>query len=61
MNHNNWTSPRIRLGCFAAATLFSTVVIGSVVWLFAAGAPTAASAPYEVAMHAPADQTARAR
>ena len=61
MERNDWTSPRIRLGCFATAALFSTVVVGSVVWLFAAGVPSVTSASYEVAMHAPADQLARAR
>jgi len=61
MDRNNWTSPRIRLGLAATAALFSTVIVGSVVVLFAAGAPSVTSASYQVAMHAPADQTARVR
>ena len=61
MDRNDWTSSQIRLGCSAAAALFSTLVVGSVVWLFAAGAPSATSASYQVALHAPVDQSARAR
>ena len=44
MNRNNWTTPQNRFACAAAAALASTLVLSSVVWLFAdAQTPTASA------------------
>jgi hypothetical protein len=44
MNRNNWTTPQNRFGCAAAAALASTLVLSSVLWLFAGAAGPSASA-----------------
>jgi hypothetical protein len=49
MNRNPWISLQSRLGCAAAATLASGLVLGSVLWLFLGAAPgTASAAPHQV-------------
>ena len=53
MNRHAWTSPQTRFGCVAAAALASTLVLSSVIWLFAsAGTPTASAAPSQVLVSA---------
>ncbi len=44
MNRNNWTTPQNRFCCAAAAALASTLVLSSVLWLFAGAAGPSASA-----------------
>ena len=49
MNGNNWTTPQNRFACAAAAALASTLVLSSVVWLFAeAQTPTASATQPQV-------------
>jgi hypothetical protein len=49
MNRNSWTTLQHRFGCAAAATLASTLVLSSVLWLFASAAgPSASAMPPQV-------------
>jgi len=53
MNRNSLTTPQHRLGCAAAAALASTLILSSVLWLFAGGAgPTASATPPQVVITA---------
>ena len=52
MNRNSWTTPQNRFTCAAAAALASTLVLSSVLWLFADAGTPSASAPSQVLVSA---------
>jgi hypothetical protein len=56
MNRNSWTTPQNRFACVVAAALASSLVLSSVLWLFAgAQTPTASAATVLVTADGPAD------
>jgi len=59
MNRNQWTSSQNRLSCAGVALLASTLVLSSVVWLFAGAADPIAGAPTAIADTRPASPSAQ--
>jgi hypothetical protein len=54
MNANQWSNPPHRLACAAVAMLASTLVLSSVLWLFASAGAPSAGASMVVVNHEPA-------
>jgi hypothetical protein len=54
MNTNQWSNPPHRFACAAVAMLASTLVLSSVLWLFASAGTSSAGASIAVAKQQPA-------